>query len=122
MTDKPTIMIVDDQFLVAFEAARLLERNGFEILGPFGDVSAAISGLEESPPHAAILDINLGDGTTSELIADKLMERNLPFVFYTGYGSANTLPDRFNGITVLSKPVRPEQLLSAATTLTSASS
>ncbi|MEO1101033.1 MAG: response regulator [Pseudomonadota bacterium] len=121
MTDMPTIMILDDQLLVAFQAARLLEKNGFQILGPFGDIDAALAGLEATPPRAAVLDINLGNGMTSEALADALVERNLPFVFYTGYGSANTLPERFSHVAVLSKPVRPEELISAVNAMTATS-
>lgn len=120
MTDTPTIMILDDQLLVAFQAARLLEKNGFQILGPFADIDAALAGLEERSPDGAILDINLGNGVTSEALADLLMKRNLPFVFYTGYGSANTLPERFSHVAVLSKPVHPEELISTANMLTAA--
>jgi len=58
----------------------------------------------------AVLDINLGDETASP-IAQLLTEKEVPFVAVTGY-SRDQVPPEFSDATVLTKPVRVEQLVS----------
>ena len=105
MTISPKVLILDDQQLVAYNMAKMLERNGFEILGPYANISTALKGLELSEPDIAILDINMGDGTTSEPLADILIKRNVPFAFVTGYGSVEVISPRFKDIIKMHKPV-----------------
>jgi hypothetical protein len=59
----------------------------------------------------AILDINL-NGEPSYAIGDVLRERNIPFVFATGYG-ASGMPERFHGVVVLTKPYKIDVLSNA---------
>src|SRR5579872_120478 len=56
----------------------------------------------------AILDVNL-DGQQTFPIAEALVQRGTPFVFATGYGAA-TLPAQMQGVPVLQKPFKPEEL------------
>jgi hypothetical protein len=60
----------------------------------------------------AVLDVNLGGGETSEPVARKLRENNKPFVVLSGYSTDNQLP-WFGGATVLSKPLRMDDLVAA---------
>ena len=108
----PTVLILDDQQLIAFEMTKLLEKNGFEVIGPFANVSTALARIKEEKPDLAILDINMGDGTTSEFLADEMMAQELPFAFVTGYGSVEVIPRRFEKIVKMHKPVRPADFIS----------
>jgi len=114
MSRKPSILVLDDQMLIAFEVASVLEDNGFAVLGPFADVQAAMERLGAEVPDAAILDINMGDGTTSTPLADALLAQELPFAFLTGYGSAGVMPKRFAHIHYMSKPIEADELVSLA--------
>jgi len=105
MTASPKVLIVDDQQLIAFSLAAMLEANGFEIVGPCANVSSALTCLADSNPDIAILDINMGDGTTSERLALELMNKNVPFAFVTGYGSADIISPRFKDVIKMHKPV-----------------
>lgn len=118
MTKALKVLILDDQQLIAFEMAKLLEENGFKVIGPFANVTSALACIEDQKPDAAILDINMGDGTTSEFLADEMMAKNLPFVFVTGYGSVDVIPQRFESIVKMHKPVRPEIFISMVKDLT----
>jgi two-component SAPR family response regulator len=107
----PTILLLDDNLLLGFEIAQNLKSKKMSVMGPFSNTRDAMSSLESNVPDAAILDINMGDGTTSLSFADTLTEKGLPFVFLTGYGSGGVIPDRFSGVQVMRKPIRQAQVL-----------
>jgi len=104
MTHLQRIMVVDDQFLLALDVADVVEDNGHLVQGPFSTVDRALAQLETEVPDCALLDINMGQGTTTEPIAKELMARNVPFAFITGYTAADVLSSRFSHIERLGKP------------------
>jgi CheY-like chemotaxis protein len=96
------ILIVEDEFLVAERTRRELEKHGARIVGPVATVDLALDLLDETMIDAAILDINL-DGETVYPLADILVERNIPFVFATGY-ETSTMPEKYRGFILCEKP------------------
>lgn len=110
MSRKRKILVVDDQFLLALEIADIIEDQGHEVLGPYSTVDQALSHVERDPPDTAILDINMGEGQTTEPIARALKERNVPFAFLTGYNSADMLSDIFSDIEKLAKPALSDEI------------
>jgi CheY-like chemotaxis protein len=102
--EPPVVLVVEDEFLVAFDLAAMLEDAAFTVLGPVADAAAALALVTQSPPDAALLDVNLGSGKTSFEIARKLAVLNIPFAFLSGYDK-NQLPEEFRDAPVLSKPV-----------------
>ena len=111
MTPLTKVLILDDQQLIAYNMAKMLEKNGFEVIGPYANILTALEGLEHLDPDIAILDINMGDGTTSEPLADELMAKNVPFAFVTGYGSVEIISRRFKDIIKMHKPVKSDQFI-----------
>ena len=89
----------------------MLADHGFEILGPYANISSAIKSLENIKPDVSILDINMGDGTTSEPLAERLMDMGLPFAFVTGYGDVDIISQRFEDISIMHKPVRKTEFV-----------
>jgi CheY-like chemotaxis protein len=57
---------------------------------------------------AAILDVNL-DGRRSFGTAHLLQQKNVPFIFATGYGLAG-VPEEFAAVALLTKPFTEEQV------------
>jgi two-component SAPR family response regulator len=57
---------------------------------------------------AAILDVNL-KGQNTFAVADILSERQIPFIFATGYGAGGTA-DRFRSVPTLAKPFQRDEL------------
>jgi response regulator RpfG family c-di-GMP phosphodiesterase len=99
------ILILEDEFLLAADLQDELERAGAIILGPAGSIDAARALLAAAPEvDGAVLDINL-DGEQSYPIADELLERDVPFLFTTGY-SEDAIPARYRQIARCQKPVR----------------
>ncbi len=108
MTVATSVLVVEDNFLVALDLQMSLEEMGFVVIGPAGNVSEAVRLMQVSLPHAAVLDINLG-AETSFGVADELVVAEVPFVFLSG-GTRDTLPPRFSSIPLLEKPVQIARL------------
>lgn len=104
------VLVVEDDYLVAMDLVRALERAGAQVIGPAPAVDAALSALDASP-DGAILDINLG-GEMAFPVADALLERGVPFVFATGY-DAQVIPPRFVHVKRCEKPMASEQICAA---------
>lgn len=96
------ILIVEDDYLIADQTRRELERCGAVILGPVPSVDRALELVDDHAPDAAILDINL-DGEKVYPLADVLSGRKIPFVFATGYDTS-TMPERYRGFILCEKP------------------
>lgn len=103
-----SVMLVEDEALVAMSVNELMTDFGFSVVGPFGRVSEAAAALKKGGIDAAILDINLG-GELVYPLAEKLIEAKVPFIFVTGYGP-ESIDRRFAMVPVLQKPIEREAL------------
>jgi len=106
--DRPRVLLVEDEALVAMMIQDTLIEFGFQVLGPVSTASEALAAARERHIDAAVLDINLGDGLVYT-VAEILAKRGVPFVFVTGY-DAESVDSRFSGIPVLQKPIERESL------------
>ena len=106
--DGGSIMLVEDEVIVALAVSDSLADLGFSVIGPFTRVSDACRALTENQVDAAILDVNL-DGEMVYGLAKMLDDRKIPFVFATGYGSESIEPG-FEHIPVLQKPIERDML------------
>jgi two-component sensor histidine kinase/PAS domain-containing protein/ActR/RegA family two-component response regulator len=102
------VMIVEDEALVAMILEDQLEELGLSIVATCANVADAMTAIEKSKPDAAILDVNLG-GQLVYPVADRLIDRGIPFVFVTGYGR-ESIDRRYDSIQVLEKPVERQAL------------
>ena len=97
------VLIVEDEFLIAFDIADQFEAAGARVLGPFAGVSTTLQAIEHGDvPDAAVLDVNLG-GERSLRVAQRLAQDGIPFVFVTGYDS-NCLHEERTLAPILQKP------------------
>lgn len=104
-----TILIVEDEYLLASELDRELKRSGATVIGPVASVETASAALALQRPDAAVIDINLRSVPVFSF-ADELMAAKVPFVFATGY-DARLLPARFLGVPCHEKPAALAQLV-----------
>lgn len=113
-TDSQTkrILVVEDSALVAMDIEGTIAEMGWEVVGPAYRLVEALSLAKVGTFDAALLDVNL-DGEMSWEAAAIIQDRQIPFIFTTGYDSATVLPDRFAHQTVVSKPFRDSDIANA---------
>ena len=110
-----TILLVEDEYLIAMDMADQLRHAGATILGPVASAGEAIDLIAEHVHDldAAVLDLNLGNGRTAYPIADRLAEIGVPYVFATGDVKVLRAPTG----PVLEKPVVEAEMLNAVRSL-----
>ena len=82
--DRPKVLVVEDEFIIALDLSETVQDLGYELEGPFEGKEAAIEAIEEGMPDLAILDVFTADGEVYPL-ADKLVEAGVPIVFHSGH-------------------------------------
>ncbi len=114
--DHASILVVEDQSLIAMDVEDTLRSMGAEDVRLAGDPEEALQMLLTFRPQVAILDFNLGS-ITSETVAEQLTALGIPFIFMTGYSDHSSIPESLRQIDVVRKPINDVALsakLSAA--------
>lgn len=107
-----TILVVEDEYLIAADLAAQLEKTGARILGPVGRLDAALAMLgREARVDGAVLDVKLYDERVYEL-AEALDRRGIPFVFATAFERAELRAD-FRQVPHVAKPFTVRQVVEA---------
>lgn len=100
------ILIVEDEFVIAADLAHYFEQLGAEIVGPAGSLAGAFALVQRA--EAAVLDINLA-GEPVFPVAEALLARSVPFVFFTAYGAIG-VPSHLRGVERFIKPASYAQV------------
>jgi CheY-like chemotaxis protein len=103
------VLVVEDEYLVADLIEKMLESAGCIVMGPIPRVPEALDAVDHDDYDVAVLDVNLA-GERINPVADALSERDVPFMFVTGYG-ANALPREYAERPHIGKPFRMAELL-----------
>jgi CheY-like chemotaxis protein len=108
-----TILVIEDDYLVAMVAIDYLEDAGAKVMGPVGSVDEALAFIESHRGSfdAAIIDLNL-HGTKAYPIADLLTAHGTGFVFATGYG-VEAMDDAYKHFPRCEKPFSGERMIKA---------
>jgi CheY-like chemotaxis protein len=104
-----SILVIEDEFLVAAEIRFHLDRGGFREVEHAATERDALAAIAACDWQAAVVDANL-DGVGIERIAEALQEKSIPFIIVTGYGRKG-LPRAFANVPVIDKPFRPGTLI-----------
>lgn len=108
-----TVLVVEDELLIAMDVEMMLEQHGHAVLGPIASIDAALEMLVKARPDVALLDLNLR-GQLVFPVAERLRSLNIPFVLASAYGSINfegneAVADAEN----VGKPINERRLLEA---------
>ena len=104
MADKSCrVLVVEDEYLLAFDLADVLTRLGVEVVGPVSTCQDALAAIHSGSIDLAVIDVGLatGDGYP---VADELARRSIPFFFSIG-DAPTDLPVRFKDVRVWRKPL-----------------
>ena len=114
------VLIVEDEMMVAMLIEDMIVKMGSDVVGPAYRLSEGLHLAQHESIDIAVLDVNL-NGARSFPIAAILIDRGIPFVFATGYGSTG-VDVEFPGIPVVTKPFTAVKLAEAFAKAKSASS
>lgn len=103
------VLIVEDEYFLADDAAQALSDAGAEVLGPVARIEEAVEHVERGGLDAALLDVKLRDEAVYP-VADMLRDRSIPFAFVTGFDQSH-LPARFADVPYMGKPHSAEALV-----------
>lgn len=108
MTFEKTVLIVEDDGIVAMDIEEELVSRGWHTIGAVGSLDSALRLVDKQIPALAVLDINLR-GKTSYDLASKLRGKGVSVVFLSG-NSATEVPDDLKSCAFVPKPVNYDLL------------
>ncbi|RWE79623.1 response regulator [Mesorhizobium sp.] len=113
-----TVLIVEDEFLIAMDLQSMLERRGWRVIGPVASVGAASRLLERERPSVALLDVNLGNELVTP-VAEQLTSLGIRFAVASAYDR----PELIGGAVLaeapnVGKPAQERRLLAVLGELT----
>lgn len=75
MSNKPSVLIVEDEIMVAMNLSYIIEDMGYELAGIAADYESAMQYAEDEF-DIALVDCHLRDGMTGPKIGSELAEKN----------------------------------------------
>src|SRR6476620_3839790 len=110
-------LIVDDEFLIAFDLEASMRELGFDVCGVASNERDAMELAMSNPADVVVMDVYIG-GTRAGIEAGRWLREvcGVPVVFVTAHSDDGTLErihDVVPGAPVLSKPVYRENLARA---------
>ena len=105
------VLVVEDETLVAMLVEEYLVDFGCVVALSARRVGKTLRALKELELDAAVLDVNVA-GESVAPIAELLEQRNVPFIFASGYG-VKGVDERWASRPVLQKPFSARELQAA---------
>lgn len=114
MSDKPKILLAEDEELIAMMLEDVLGDVGYIVVSAT-TLNEGLLAADRESFDAAVLDVNLGREEVFPLAA-KLRDKGVPFLFASGYGNEH-VPLEFRDHEVLLKPYDTRTMLAAVSRL-----
>ena len=115
------IMIVEDEYLIAFAMKKKLESWGYHVVFCESQGDSAISRLKEETIQLVLLDVLLENKTSGIDVARHIRSNNLPidFIYVTASQDPDTLREieDTKPVQILSKPYNDDILQNAIQTI-----
>ncbi|MBE7168987.1 MAG: sigma 54-interacting transcriptional regulator [Williamsia sp.] len=108
-----TVLIVEDEFIVADDLQMTLQNAGYSVVGIADDVQTARSIILDKKPSLVLLDIHLKGGVSGIALANELKQKNIAFVFLSANSNHTILEEAksTDPYGFLVKPFREKDLL-----------
>lgn len=90
MPSAASILIVEDEWVVARDMRRCLEDAGYRVTAAASSTSEALARIEDECPDLVLIDIVLG-GADGIFLAQELQRSDVPFVYVTAHTDPDTL-------------------------------
>ena len=113
MKNSPTILIVEDEYLIARDIKNILLEEGYNVINEVDSVKLAIEIIEQQKPDLVLIDINLKKNKDGIHLGMFLLSKDtIPFIYLTSSSDKVTVnrasDSRPQGFIV--KPFRPIEL------------
>jgi CheY-like chemotaxis protein len=105
------VLVVEDEPLIGMVLNEYLEDAGCAVIGPAHSIAKALDFIARESIDAALVDGNLAGQGVNDIVR-ALRQKQVPFVFVTGYGR-ESLPEDCSEIAIVEKPFTQEQVLNA---------
>lgn len=112
MSDLISVLVVEDEPLIAMDLAERLADMGYVVLGPAATVEAAEALVADETPDIALLDSGVA-GRSSTPLAAALSARGVAVGFCTGFDTIKDLPPELRDAPILVKPISDAALVAA---------
>ena len=108
-----SILIVEDEFIVANDLSCFLKNENYNVLGIAASVNEALQFIAHHIPDMVLLDIHLKGKLTGIDLAQKLQVKNIPFIYLSAYSNKTILDEAkaTKPYGFLVKPFREKDLL-----------
>lgn len=108
--ERPTVLVVEDEFIIALDLSETVRDLGFKVEGPYADKENAFIAIDRHMPDCAILDVKTADGEVYPL-ADALADAGVPIIFHSGHIASSDITERYPQARACSKPCPPDRLI-----------
>ena len=108
--ERPTVLVVEDEFIIALDLSETVRDLGYKVEGPFADKENAFIAIDQQMPDCAILDVKTADGEVYPL-ADALADAGVPIIFHSGHIVPADIAERYPLAQACAKPCPPDRLI-----------
>jgi two-component system response regulator RegA len=114
-TDKPNLLLVDDDITFCSVLKPALEKRNFQVTVA-NDIRSAIELAEKIDPEYAVIDLRIGHESGLEMVKTLIeLDSNTQIVMLTGFASIATAVEaiKLGAIHYLTKPANADEIVSA---------
>ncbi len=114
--NNPSVLIVEDDGLIALNLMQFLQRSGFDVLEPVATGEEGIECVASSPPRIILMDIRLA-GKINGIETARQIRTNfdIPIIFLTAHSEPDfqATAEEISPYGFFVKPIDEEDVLSA---------
>lgn len=115
ITDKPHLLLVDDDETFCEVLKPALEKRNFQVTIA-NDIATAVTLAEQTEPEYAVIDLRIGYDSGLEMVKKLIeLDSNTQIVMLTGFASIATAVEaiKLGATHYLTKPATPEEIVQA---------